>query len=261
MSLIGEERKRIILDLLHGKGNVTTAELVRLLDVSKESVRRYLDELESEGLLKKVYGGAIKLSEGGGEMPHLERMALHREEKDRIGRCAAGIVEDGEVLFLDEGTTPLCIIPYLHQRELTVLTNSFPAVSSLIERYNQGQFDGRVVFLGGEVHAKHARCTGLMTIEWLERYYIDKAFISVDGLDPYSGLTSIDYGKAEISRKAIAHATEPIAVADHSKLGQRYPYKVYGLRGISRIVCNQPPPAEWNLSLERHEIRWLTAGE
>lgn len=261
MSLVGEERKRIILELLDTKGNVTTSDLVRLLDVSKESVRRYLDELESEGMLKKVYGGAIKPHGNRDELPHLERYALHREEKDSIGREAASLVQDGELLFLDEGTTPLSIIPYLQQRGLTVLTHSFPAASLLMERINQGRFEGRVMFLGGELEARHARTTGSMAEEWLERYYFDKAFISVDGLHADSGLTSLDNGKANISRKAMAHADITIVIADASKLGQRHPYKINDLREISHIVCDQVPQAEWGPVLKRHHIHWRTAGK
>nr|WP_238357845.1 DeoR/GlpR family DNA-binding transcription regulator [Cohnella zeiphila] len=251
----------MILELLNSKGNVTTAELVRQLDVSKESVRRYMDELESEGKLKKVYGGAIKPEGTREEPPHLERMELHREEKDRVARRAAELVRDGEVIFLDEGTTPLCMIPYLQQRGLTILTNSFPAASLLIDRLNQGRFDGRVVFLGGEIHAKHARCTGVMTVEWMDRHYVDKAFISIDGLDPDSGLTSMNDGKAELSRKAIAHAAEPVVIADASKLGVRFSYKIGELRDIACVVCDQPPPADWKCLLEQQAIRWRTAAD
>ena len=260
MSLASEDRKRIILELLDTEGKVTTAELVARLDVSKESVRRYLDELEGEGQLRKVYGGAVKPQISRDEPPHLERMALHRLEKERIGRQAAGLVQDGELLFLDEGTTALCLIPYLRQHGLTVLTNSFPAATLLMERINQGRFVGRVIFLGGEVEARHARSSGTLTEEWLGRYYVDKAIISVDGLHAESGITSLDGGKAAVSRKAIAHADTIVVVADASKLERRYPYKIGDLREITHIVSNQAPPAEWGSALKRHHVHWHIAG-
>lgn len=258
MSLVGEERKRIILDLLHRNGNVTTSELVGRFGVSKETVRRYLDELERKDLLRKVYGGAVKPSAGRDEPPHLERMALHREEKGKIGRLAADLVNDGEVVFLDEGTTTLAIIPCLAQRGLTLLTHSFPAASLLMDRLSQGFFDGRVIFLGGEIDARHARSTGSMTEEWLDRHYVDKAFISVDGLHPEGGLSCIDIGKSGISRRAIAHAAETVVVADSSKLGRRFPYKIHDFEGVSRIVCDQKPPSAWSGILKKHGIAWET---
>lgn len=110
------------------------------------------------------------------EPPHLERLALYGDEKNKIGRHAASLVQDGEVLFLDEGTTPLSIIPHLKQCDLTILTNSFPAASLLIEQLNLGRFEGRVFFLGGEISAKHARSTGSLTEEGLSRYYSNPSF-------------------------------------------------------------------------------------
>ncbi|WP_186445523.1 DeoR/GlpR family DNA-binding transcription regulator [Paenibacillus cremeus] len=259
MSLVGEERKQQIIELLAAKGKVTSTELVQLFDVSKESVRRYLDELESEGKLRKVYGGAVKLV-GHKEPPHLERIMLYREEKHRIGQYAAALVQDGEVLFLDEGTTALAVIEHLNQCSLTVLTNSIPAATLLIDRLNQGQFDGRVVMLGGEINAKHARCSDSVTESLLERYYVDKAFISVDGLQAEAGLTCLDDGKAAVSRKAIEHAAETIVVSDSSKLGLRHPYRISPLQRNWHIVCDQAPPADWIAMLEQSGITWLTAG-
>ncbi|WP_165822653.1 DeoR/GlpR family DNA-binding transcription regulator [Paenibacillus montanisoli] len=258
MSLIGEERKRKILDLLETDGNVSSSELVRLFDVSKETVRRYLDELESQGKVKKVYGGAVKPAAGYEEPPYLERMALQREEKQRIGRLAAGLVRDGEVIFLDEGSTPLTLIPHLTQSGLTVLTHSFPAAALLMEQHNQGSFDGRVLFLGGEISARHSRCSGSMTETALNHYYVDKAFISVDGLQPEAGLTSLDDGKSAVSRKAIAQATAAIVMADSTKLGHRYPYKLGDFADITHIACGQAPPADWERPLEDNAIRWLS---
>ncbi|WP_308636896.1 DeoR/GlpR family DNA-binding transcription regulator [Paenibacillus silvisoli] len=257
MSLIGEERKRKILDLLETDGNVSSAELVRLFDVSKETVRRYLDELESQGKAKKVYGGAVKPSARYEEPPYLERMTLQREEKQQIGRLAADLVRDGDVVFLDEGSTPLSLISHLTQSGLTVLTHSFPAASILMEQRNQGRFDGRVLFLGGEISPLHARCSGTMTEEALSRYYIDKAFVSVDGLHPEAGLTSLDDGKSSVSRKAIAQAGSAIVMADATKLGHRFPYKIGGLADVTHIVCDRPPMTEWERPLSDLALSWI----
>lgn len=259
MSLMGEERKQQILDLLNMNGNVTSAELVRLFGVSKETVRRYLDELEAQGKLKKVYGGAVKPSTGYEEPSYVERMTLQQEEKNKIGRQAASLIQDGEVIFLDEGTTILSVIPYLNQTGLTVLTHSFPAASLLMEQQNQGRFHGRVLFLGGEISSQHARCSGSITESALDRYYIDKALISVDGLHPEGGLTSMDDGKSAVSRKAISQATEVIVTADYTKLGQRFSYRLGDLQDVSCVVCDQAPPAEWDQALAKHSIRWMSA--
>ncbi|SFK96070.1 transcriptional regulator, DeoR family [Paenibacillus sp. 1_12] len=261
MSLIGEERKRIIIDLLEDNGEVTTAELVLLLQVSKETVRRYLDDLEAQGKLKKIYGGAVKRSYAQEESPYLERVNLFQNQKTQIGRLAAGLVQDGDVLFLDEGTTTLSIVPHLNHQHLTIVTHSFPIAALLIERSHQHTFKGRVLFLGGEISVKQARCSGSITENMLSYYYVDKAFISVDALHPEAGITSLDEGKALISRKAIAQTSDVIVISDSSKLGQRSPYKISGLEHLSRIVCDLEPPIEWRTALQQHSIEWLTAAE
>ncbi|CAN7430986.1 DeoR/GlpR family DNA-binding transcription regulator [Paenibacillus sp. LjRoot56] len=102
MSLIGEERKDYILNQLNLEGKVKTNELVESLGVSSESIRRYLEELEEENKLKRVYGGAVKINLSREEPSQLKREVLYAEEKRKIGRAAATLVEDNEVIFIDD---------------------------------------------------------------------------------------------------------------------------------------------------------------
>lgn len=162
---------------------------------------------------------------------------------------------------MDEGTTSISIVPYLNQHDLTIITHSFPISTLLIERSNRHTFKGRVLFLGGEISVKQARCSGSITETMLSHYYVDKAFISVDGLHPEAGITSMDEGKALISRKAIEQTNDVIVITDSSKLGQRFPYKISDSEHISRIVCDLEPPEEWETVLKQHTIEWLTAAE
>ncbi len=107
------------------KGKVKVSELAREFAVSTETIRRYLEELDREKKLKKVYGGAVQLPGAGVEAPMLERNATYREKK-RIGYKAATFVEDGDVIAIDDGSTPLQMVPYLvHRKNLTIVTSSF----------------------------------------------------------------------------------------------------------------------------------------
>ena len=106
MSVVGEERKRTILEKVEFKGKVKVSELAREFAVSTETIRRYLEELDREKKLKKVYGGAVQLPGAGIEAPMLEREMLHIEEKKRIGYKAATFVEDGDVIAIDDGGPP-----------------------------------------------------------------------------------------------------------------------------------------------------------
>lgn len=151
MSVVGEERKRTILEKVEFKGKVKVSELAREFAVSTETIRRYLEELDREKKLKKVYGGAVQLPGAGIEAPMLEREMLHIEEKKRIGYKAATFVEDGDVIAIDDGSTPLQMVPYLvHRKNLTIVTSSFPVATQLISSINKKMFHGEVLFIGGK---------------------------------------------------------------------------------------------------------------
>ncbi|MEC2549215.1 DeoR/GlpR family DNA-binding transcription regulator, partial [Bacillus cereus] len=133
MSVVGEERKRTILEKVEFKGKVKVSELAREFAVSTETIRRYLEELDREKKLKKVYGGAVQLPGAGVEAPMLEREMLHIEEKKRIGYKAATFVEDGDVIAIDDGSTQIQMFQYLHHRKnLTIVRISFPVEKKLI---------------------------------------------------------------------------------------------------------------------------------
>lgn len=262
MSLASEERKKVILSLLHGSGKVIASELAQRFEVSTETIRRDLDELEKESKLKKVYGGAI-LFKANTEPALLERETIHVEAKRQIGALAAELVEDNDVIALDEGTTILQIIPHLLAKQhLTVLTNSIPALIALLEHKKRGDFNGKIIVIGGEVDAKHLRVSGSIAERALEEFFVNKAFISVDGVSLKNGLTSYDYDKAVFTRKMIACSDTAIVVADSSKIPRRTVVKIAGLQDIHVLISDAPPKAEWTEGLEKLAVRWIyPAGE
>lgn len=259
MSLIGEERKQAILTILNAKGKVKVNELSQQLDVSTETIRRYLDELAQENKLRKVYGGAIQEKNQSVELPHYQREILHAEEKRRIGRKAAEIVEDNDILFIDEGSTTVQMIPFLTSKSnLTVMTNSFPAVSVLIELGRTGQFHGKVIFIGGEVNMTHMRVSGRISEKLMDEFYVDKAFISTEGVTKEM-VTSYDTDKGYLSRKLIASARQSIVMADSSKMDHRSYCKICDLQDIDIVISDQPSPPGWQTTLDAVNIAWLVA--
>lgn len=132
MSLVGEERKKHILELIEAHEKVTVDHLADTFDVSRETIRRYLNELEAQGKLKKVYGGAIKVSYGKIEPAYTGRETQHKAEKSLIGKKAAELIKSNEFIFIDEGSTTLQIIPHLlNIPALTIVTNFHPSSSSI----------------------------------------------------------------------------------------------------------------------------------
>ncbi|GIP36533.1 DeoR/GlpR family DNA-binding transcription regulator [Paenibacillus sp. J2TS4] len=257
MSLQGEERKNKILHMLEMKGRVETGTLAKALKVSTETIRRDLDELEGAGKLKKVYGGAVKTLDGE-EAPHLVREVVNVEAKKRIGHQAAAMVNPGDTIFVDEGTTTLKMISYLQQiRGLTVFTNSFPAASALMDYTNKQSFHGKIIFIGGEVNSGHARTAGSLTEHMMDSFYFTKAFISIDGMDPEAGFTGYDGSKSMLAAKVIRRTKEAFIVADSSKIRTRASYRIAGLHEIHAILCENPPPPEWQTALEAADTRWI----
>lgn len=260
MSLIGEERKDYILNQLNLEGKVKTNELVESLGVSSESIRRYLEELEEENKLKRVYGGAVKINLSREEPSQLKREVLYAEEKRRIGRAAATLVEDNEVIFIDDGTTTLHMIDYLlNKKNITVLTNSVPALYLLIDYKNKELFSGDIFFIGGKVSSVQSRVTGSLAEKMLENFYADKAFISIDGIMMNKGITSFDEERGQLAKKLMEQAKHSIVVTDHSKFGLVQFYKIADLKDVDIIVSNVPAPKEWEQYVLDKNVTWVEA--
>lgn len=258
MSLVGEERKEVIIHLLNYAGKVRTNELVEKLQVSSETIRRYLEELESEKKLKRVYGGAVKINYDREEPSHLTREVSHAEEKKQIGRAAAKLVQDNDAIVIDDGTTTLHMLSYLiNKKNLKILTISVPALNVLMDYLNRELFTGEVYFIGGKVQSKHFRTVGTLAEKMMQNFFVDKAFISIDGILAHKGITSYDADKAMLGRRFIEHSQEIIVLTDHSKIGISTFYKVADLKEIDSVISDVPAPKEWRHELDQRGVNWI----
>ncbi|MFE5321377.1 DeoR/GlpR family DNA-binding transcription regulator [Paenibacillus sp. NPDC056579] len=260
MSLVGEERKDYILNLLNLEGKVKTGDLVERLKVSSETIRRYLEELEEENKLKRVYGGAIKYNLDREEASHFKREVTRAEEKRRIGRAAATLVEDNDVVFIDDGTTTLQMIPYLqNKKNLTVMTISIAALSALIEYKNKELFSGEIYFIGGKVDTVHFRTTGSIAEKMAASFYADKTFITIDGIMMGKGITGFDAERGQLAQKLMEQSKQTIVLTDHSKFGNVQFYKLADLREIDIIISDVKAPKEWESYLADKDVVWIHA--
>ncbi|OOC63969.1 DeoR/GlpR family DNA-binding transcription regulator [Paenibacillus ihbetae] len=254
MSVTFEDRRQKILHQLELEGKVKVHALAMQLDVSAETVRRDLDRLEKEGRLRKVYGGAVKSRSGQIEPSFLSRSQTHTEEKAAIGKLAASLVKDGETILLDNGTTTIEVMRYLQDRaHVTVITHSVPILNLAMEI-----FQGKIIFIGGNMDRTKQAATGPLTEMLLEQFKVNKAFISVGGISLTDGITDYDLDEAYISRKMLERAEEGIVLADHSKLGVTTFSKLAGLEDISMIITDPGCPQEWVDNLAARGIEVLT---
>ncbi|CAH2214574.1 DeoR/GlpR family DNA-binding transcription regulator [Tepidibacter aestuarii] len=255
-----DERKNLILNELNNYGKVSVAQLAKKFGVTTETIRRDLYALEGEHKLKRIHGGAIKISFDKQEPSHMQRRDVYREEKQKIGRKAASLVNDNEVIAIDAGTTTCEILYHLKDKKnITLLLNSVAALNIMIDLKNKGVFDGKIIFLGGEINTDQLSCIGPISENLLNNFYVDKAFIAVGGINIQNGITGFDINEANLSKKIMETSKEVVVVADHSKIGVRNFYKISEIQDVNIIVCDEETPNEWKDTLNKHEIIWIKA--
>ena len=188
------QRHQIILNELDKKGNVTVASLVELTGASESSIRRDLVELDHQGFLKRVHGGATLIPKVTQtiEDPLGKRQLLNADEKKKIAKYAAGMIEANDVVYLDAGSSTLELIEYLDQKEAHYITNGLMQAQQLTLK------GFHVVCLGGEVRNITVACVGANTMKSLSRYHFSKGFFGTNGIDLMNGFTTPDSEEAAI---------------------------------------------------------------
>lgn len=259
MSLSSFERKQYILNLINLEGKVRSDELVEKLQVSFETVRRTMEELEKEQKLKRVYGGAVKITLDR-EPEYEKREYMFVQEKRKIGREAAALVQDNDVIMIDDGTTPLQLIHYLMgKKNVTVITQGFPALRLLRDYKLRGLFEGDIIFLGGAYDVKNDRVTGVLSERMLDNFHVNKAFISIDGIQLRKGITGFHAERVNLARKMMEHSEQSIIMTDSSKIGVVTMYKIADLREVDIIISDVAAPAEWLEELNKSDKAWIHA--
>jgi DeoR/GlpR family transcriptional regulator of sugar metabolism len=251
-----KDRQTKILEIVARNGAVEVETLARSFDVSVETIRRDLSGLASTGALHKVRGGArrIRLAvEGSFE----ERRFEAAEAKAAIAKTLADLVEPGETLFIDTGTTTLACAEELARRDgLTVVTNSF-----LIAQRMGATARHRVHVLGGAWHSGNAETVGPLAIEQIGRFQADHAVLGVAAMDAEAGAMDADFDEAQIARAMINHARHIIVLAHGEKFGRRAAYRVCRLDEIDVLVSDRAPDGHLAAALAEAgvEVRWQGA--
>jgi DeoR family transcriptional regulator, fructose operon transcriptional repressor len=213
--MLPTQRRQAILAQVREQAAVSAEELSRQFGVSVETIRRDLRRLQGAGLLERVYGGAARPSGRSSEGSFAARSARNTERKRAIAALAASLVEPGETIVIDIGTTALEVARALPATfRGRVLTNSVPAAMEL-----SGRGDIEVLLCGGQVRPGDGACSGAHAEAFFAEFYADRAFLGSGGVHPEAGLT--DYYPAEVvvRRTIVAHTAKNYVLADSSKLG------------------------------------------
>lgn len=245
-----KQRFDIILQDLEEQGSVRVAELSQKLDCSEVTIRSDIAKLDKQKLLKKTYGGAIKLEETFEIALEPGEIYLNREKKYKIAEKAYSYINNRESIILDDSTTAYYLAKYICEHEsmrVVVVTNSIATAAILTKARHVELF-----LIGGGVIGNPPSALDNIAVNFLDQFHVDKAFVGINGINLRVGLTSIGTPQMEVKRKMIQVAQETIVLADSTKFGNGNLFTVCAFDQIARIITDSDITAE-SIALAKEE--------
>lgn len=234
MSLYAEERQQRILTQAQGNGRVEVAALAAEFEVTQETIRRDLDRLERQGLLRRVHGGAIPANHLGFEPGLSQRDALASTEKGRIGRAAVSMLPKQGTVLIDAGTSTARLATALPDDcELTVVTNALPIATALASRPAM-----TVHLVGGRVRGRTLATVDTWALHVLAGLNVDVAVLGTNGISVERGLTTPDLAEAGVKAAMVSAGRRVIVLADSSKVGNDQFARFAGLDDVDAVITD-----------------------
>jgi DeoR family fructose operon transcriptional repressor len=226
-----QKRKQSILQTLEETGEADIKRLAEALRVADITIRRDLNQLAADGLLQRTHGGAIKSEAPIPPYPFVNKAAINIKAKQAIARRAAAEINDGDILFLDCGSTVFNLCPYIRNKTIRVITNSLPIVHALEKSH------ASVNLVGGEFDAERQAIHGKMAEYHIGKYRANKAFLGVDGISP-NGLFANSEKEATVTMAIAAHSDTNWLLCDSSKMGKETYWQFGSLRLIDTVITD-----------------------
>ena len=247
--MLGIERRQAIIDKLKQEHRVYVSELSKIFNVTEETIRRDLDKLESDDLIRRNYGGAVLNDYISEDLSFLRRSAINSKEKDVIAQKAMDFIKDGNTIMMDSSTTGLALLNRLKiRKDITIITNSI----RLAYDFTNSQF--KIISTGGTLRAKSFALTGDVTCNTLQRYYVDIAILSCKGIDIEKGVMESNEEESVVKQIMIAQAKKVILLVDHSKFDKVSFTKTCDFSKISMLITDKTPSNEWQDYLNEQQI-------
>ncbi len=251
--MFGIERRSKIMSILYDKKSILVSEAAASFDVTEETIRRDLKELEKKGLLTRTYGGAVlaETDDRMTEAPLEIREGINIAGKNSIGKYAASMVNDGDTLFLDASTSSLYVAKHIkNKKNLTIITN---AERIIIELANCK--DMTLISTGGVLRSKSLSYVGRAAENTASNYYANKLFFSCKGFSPKSELTDSNEQESEIRKTMIRYSNQVIFLCDHTKFDKVGYVHTARLTDINTIITDVPFPDSWTEYLNGAPVR------
>ncbi|WP_028988501.1 DeoR/GlpR family DNA-binding transcription regulator [Thermicanus aegyptius] len=212
--MLSVDRQQIIFDQIRRKGSVRISQLMKSLAASESTIRRDLEELERQGLIKRVHGGAVLVQHMAIEASNYDKQDLFAEEKERIGKFAASLVEEHSSILIDAGTTTAALARALNTPNVKIITNAL----NIAEILSSKKYT--VLAAGGVIKTNTYAMVGEITIETIRNFHADICFLGMNGISEETGLTTPDMQEAWVKRAMMRAAEKVVLLADSSKFGK-----------------------------------------
>ncbi|WP_352426857.1 DeoR/GlpR family DNA-binding transcription regulator [Bacillus sp. FSL K6-2865] len=231
--MLTPERYQLIIDQIEKRDVVKIQELISMTNASESTIRRDLSTLEERGFLKRVHGGASKLSNSRQEPDMLEKSSKNLQDKLKIAEEAASLLEEGDCIYLDAGTTTLHMIDFIDpSKDIVVVTNGVMHIDALIRKGIP------FYLLGGYVKHRTGAMIGGASLTAISQYRFDKSFLGVNGVHIEAGFTTPDPDEALLKTKAVRQAKNAYVLADPSKFGE-ISFAAFAALGDAAIITTE----------------------
>lgn len=232
-AMLPYKRRQQILQLLDQEDFVTVEQFKSSLEgVSESTIRRDLKAMDDEGIIVLMRGGASKVKESSQDTVIHSRLLLNTDAKEKIAHYAAGLVRDGETIYLDAGSTPLRMVKYLKDRPIKIVTTNL-----LIFQEMTGA-KAECIVVGGEVLVSTGSAVGALTVSTLEDMFFDRSFIGATGFSRQSGVSTPELQEAQKKKVVKRNSAHSYVLADSSKAGKITMCKVFELSEVT-IICEK----------------------
>ena len=253
--MLAHQRQEEIVQEVHAKGSVLVKELAKKYNVTEDSIRKDLAILQKQGLLKKTYGGAVKIKNRMHDVYVSERLGKNMEQKQVLANKAYECIQDGDMIFLENSTTNIELARLIFQtkRNITVVTNMI----EILMLATHTSYD-KFVFIGGNLNPEKDAFIGAVTNEQIEKYHFDKAFVSTVAVDLASErVYNNDVEGALTKKTVIASSARSYLLLESKKLEMEGGYEFALLDQFTKVILDNQPEEKDVLFYQEHGIEWM----
>ena len=251
--MIKDQRIKKIEEYVLKNQSASLEELMEVFNVSINTIRRDVQGLVESGPFIKVYGG-VSVKQLNKLETVQERKVRNQTGKTKIGEAAIDLIEDGDIIFVDSGTTTIEMFPFLKDKDLTIVTNNIDFIVQCLPFENLN-----IISIGGILERKTNSLGGPQNIELLKAYNINKAFMATTGVSLSNGVTNASPLETDLKKTIVQRSQMVYLLADHTKFGKYGLMTFCQLDDIDCIITDEGPSDEYKEYAARHEIELLVA--